>query len=245
MIFTDLPREELLEADCPRRKRRSATELLQRKQSAPVPLARAERRMRQFMEKVRAASRQLQNAAIAVWNRLGKRRWRMNDKQPSNGTFDPAMFRKGTNAKPAEDGALLPALNDPYKAGGFVDSEVSRLVLVMGKDGFGSGTPPISSFSTCIWARANSASRPTGRYSASSSPTFSQSWSRCMAATCNGFSITSACSGCRGFARRTGISGDRWPTDNEPFISRIEVADWKRKADQAENLTEALDLHQA
>jgi hypothetical protein len=31
---------------------------------------------------------------------------------------------------------LLPALNDAYKAAGFVDNKVSRLVVIMGKDGF-------------------------------------------------------------------------------------------------------------
>ena len=46
--------------------------------------------------------------------------------------------------------------------------------------------------------------------------------------------------------RRIGISG-RWMAspDNEPFITRIEVEDWKRKPEQAEELAEALDVHQA
>jgi hypothetical protein len=35
-----------------------------------------------------------------------------------------------------EKTAMLPGLNDPNKAAGFVDNEVSRLVLIMGKDGF-------------------------------------------------------------------------------------------------------------
>jgi hypothetical protein len=53
--------------------------------------------------------------------------------------LSPEMFvRKGTGATPEKD-ALLPALNDPYKAAGFVDNEVSRLVLIMGKDGFKPG----------------------------------------------------------------------------------------------------------
>jgi hypothetical protein len=64
MIFTDLPREELLHAIARGDKRRSATELLQRKQSTPVPAARAESRMRQFMEKVRSATRQLYRIAV-------------------------------------------------------------------------------------------------------------------------------------------------------------------------------------
>lgn len=61
----------------------------------------------------------------------------MNDRQYARETYDPTTYRKGEpDAKPAEKTALLPALNDPYKAGGFVDNKVSRLVLVMGKDGF-------------------------------------------------------------------------------------------------------------
>jgi hypothetical protein len=63
MIFTDLPSEELLHAIARGDKRRSATELLQPKPSTPVPPARAESRMRQFMEKVRSAYRQLSRIA--------------------------------------------------------------------------------------------------------------------------------------------------------------------------------------
>ena len=66
MIFTDIPREELLHAIARGDKRLSATELLQRKQSTPVPLARAESRMRQFMEKVRSAYRQLSRIAVGT-----------------------------------------------------------------------------------------------------------------------------------------------------------------------------------
>ena len=63
MIFTDLRREELLHAIARGDKRRSATELLQRKPSTPATAARAESRMRQFMEKVRSAYRQLSRIA--------------------------------------------------------------------------------------------------------------------------------------------------------------------------------------
>ena len=66
MIFTDLPREELLHAIARGDKRLSATELLQRKQTTPVPAARVESRMRQFMEKVRAVYREVQRKAAAT-----------------------------------------------------------------------------------------------------------------------------------------------------------------------------------
>lgn len=52
----------------------------------------------------------------------------------------PLPFTRNPGAKPAEKEALLPALADAYKAMGTADNnEVSRLVLVMGKDGFKPG----------------------------------------------------------------------------------------------------------
>lgn len=73
MIFTDLPRAELVAAISRGDRRRSATELLERPSPAP-PAAVAESRMRQFMEKVRQAYRQLQRlAAEAVRQPLRER----------------------------------------------------------------------------------------------------------------------------------------------------------------------------
>ena len=66
MIFTDLPREELLKAIASGDHRLSATELLQPKPPQPVAAARAESRMRRFMEKVRAVYRQVQRKAAAA-----------------------------------------------------------------------------------------------------------------------------------------------------------------------------------
>jgi hypothetical protein len=46
-------------------------------------------------------------------------------------------YSRAAQPSRAETDALLPALGDPYKAAGTPDSgEISRLVLVMGKDGF-------------------------------------------------------------------------------------------------------------
>ena len=66
MIFTDLPRDEMLKAIARGDKRMSATELLQPKPATPVPAARVESRMRQFMEKVRSAYRQLQQKTVEL-----------------------------------------------------------------------------------------------------------------------------------------------------------------------------------
>lgn len=64
MIFTDLPREELLRAVAAGDARRSATELLG--QAKPARPAHAPNRMRQFMEKVRATYRQIQAKAKSL-----------------------------------------------------------------------------------------------------------------------------------------------------------------------------------
>jgi hypothetical protein len=48
-------------------------------------------------------------------------------------SYNPESYARRTAP---EKTALLPSLNDPYRAAGFADNEVNRLVLVMGKDGF-------------------------------------------------------------------------------------------------------------
>ena len=51
--------------------------------------------------------------------------------------IDPTIYLREPAS--SEKAALLPSLNTAYKASGTVDNEVSRLVLVMGKDGFRPG----------------------------------------------------------------------------------------------------------
>ena len=63
MVFTDMPREELIAAFGREDKRRSATELLARPAPPPLPATKPETRMRHFMEKVRAVYRQVQRKA--------------------------------------------------------------------------------------------------------------------------------------------------------------------------------------
>ena len=53
MVFTDLPRDELLEAIARADKRKSATELLQQAKPGAGLAEKAESRMRHFMERVR------------------------------------------------------------------------------------------------------------------------------------------------------------------------------------------------
>jgi conjugative relaxase-like TrwC/TraI family protein len=75
MIFTDLPRDELLEAMARADKRKSATELLQPRPQAAVE-ALAESRMRRYMERVRTTYRQIQRKAEAV-----REQWRQRHQE--------------------------------------------------------------------------------------------------------------------------------------------------------------------
>jgi hypothetical protein len=55
--------------------------------------------------------------------------------------YDPLKFhQKAVTPESSDRIALLPGLNSPYKAASTVDGEVSRLVVIMGKDGFRIGS---------------------------------------------------------------------------------------------------------
>ena len=171
----------------------------------------------------------------------------MNDRQYAKETFDPATYRKGeSDAKPAEKAALLPALNDPYKAGGFVDSDVSRLVLVMGKDGFRIGGHAYVVFQYVHLGMGQFGFTVGGQFF---SFVFSDLQPKLV--TVHGRNLQ------RIFDY---ISLRRMPwirqadrdfrstddtTDKEPIITRIDVEDWKRMPEQAESLSEVLNVHQA
>jgi conjugative relaxase-like TrwC/TraI family protein len=66
MIFTDLPRDELLKAVARGDGRMSATELFRQRKPDAAPVAKGENWMRAFMEKVRRTYRQVQRKAAAV-----------------------------------------------------------------------------------------------------------------------------------------------------------------------------------
>jgi conjugative relaxase-like TrwC/TraI family protein len=74
MIFTDLPRDELLKAVARGDGRMSATELFRTPKPVAAPVAKAKNRMRTFMERVRRTYRQVQHKAAAVVKETFKRR---------------------------------------------------------------------------------------------------------------------------------------------------------------------------
>lgn len=178
----------------------------------------------------------------------------MNDRQYAKGTFDPVTYLKEerdatpaeNDAKPAEKAALLPALNDPYKAGGFADSDVSRLVLVMGRDGF-----CIGGHAYIVFQYVHIGMGQLGFTANGQSFSFVFSDLQPKLVTVHGRNLQ------RIFdyislrrmpwirqADRDFRGGGAAP-DNDPFISRIDVEDWKRKPEQAESLSDVLDVHQA
>jgi hypothetical protein len=175
----------------------------------------------------------------------------MNDRQYARETFDPTAYRKEDaprkeepDAKPAEKAALLPALNDPYAAGGFVESEVSRLVLVMGKDGFRIGGNAYIVLQYVHMGIGQLGFTANGQVF---SFVFADLQPKLV--TVHGRNLQ------RIFDY---ISLRRMPwirqadrdfravgsvPDNDPFISRIEVEDWKRMPEQAASLSDVLNVH--
>src|SRR4051812_34753748 len=65
----------------------------------------------------------------------------MRGKAGEDEGYKPEQFYRTTAAAipEKEPEALLPSFTDPYQAAGFVEKEVSRLVLIMGHDGFTPG----------------------------------------------------------------------------------------------------------
>ena len=171
----------------------------------------------------------------------------MNDRQYAKETFDPAAYRKAEpDAKPVEKAALLPALNDPYKAGGFADSEVSRLVLVMGKDGFHVGETAYIAFQYVHLGIGQFGFTADGQWF-----NFVISDIQPKLVTVHGRNVLRIFDyislrrmpwirqADRDFRAGNGVG------HTEPVITRIEVEDWKREPEQAENLSEVLNMHQA
>ena len=171
----------------------------------------------------------------------------MNDRQYAKETFDPTMFRKGASEpKPDENGALLPALNDPYKAGGFAESDVSRLVLVMGKDGF-----RIGGHAYIVLQYVHLGTGQLGFTANGQVFSFVFSDLQPKLVTVHGRNLQRIFDyislrrmpwirqSDRDFRSTDGID------DKEPIITRIDVEDWKRKPEQAESLSDVLSVHQA
>ncbi len=163
--------------------------------------------------------------------------------------FDAVMRGKPapTEIKPAEDQALLPTLNDPYKAASsLVDSEVSRLVLVMGKDGFRVGG---NAYIALPYMHMGIGQFGFTEHGQVFSFVFADLQPKLV--TMYGRNVL------RYFDH---ISQGRMPwireadrdfrpnpltPDSLPIFTRFHVENWKREMDQAEKLAEALAVHQA
>jgi len=180
----------------------------------------------------------------------------MNDKQYLRGTFDPTAYRREEpraeepaakpDATPAEKAALLPALTDPYAAGGFVENEVSRLVLVMGKDGFRIGGSAYIVFQYVHMGIGQLGFTANGQVFsfvfADLQPKLVTVHGRNLQRIFDYISLRRM-PWIRQADRDFRAVGST--PDNEPFISRIDVADWKRPREHAEDLAEVLDVHEA
>lgn len=162
--------------------------------------------------------------------------------------FNAAMLGKTLERPPkpveSDDVALLPALNDPYKAGGFVDGEISRLVLVMGRDGFRIGE---NAYIVLQYQHMGIGQLGFTAHGHVFSFVFSDIQPKLV--TVHGryllrfFDYISLrrMPWIRQSDRDFRAVGDA--ADSEPFISRIAVEDWKRNMDQAEKLAEAVAAH--
>jgi hypothetical protein len=177
----------------------------------------------------------------------------MNDRQYLRETFDPTAYRKNEPdakpaeaAKPAEKAALLPALTDPYAAGGFVEGEVSRLVLVMGRDGFRIGGTAYIFLQYVHISMGEFGFTANGQWFsfifADLQPKLITVHGRNLQRICDYISLRRMPwirQSDRDYRATDGT------TDKEPIITRIEVEDWKRMPQQAASLSDALDVHQA
>jgi len=171
----------------------------------------------------------------------------MSDRQPPKGTFDPTSYLKvGSEAKPVEKAALLPALNDPYKADGFVDNEVSRLVLVMGKDGFRIGENAYIVLQYVHIGMGQFGFTANGQVF---SFVFSDIQPKLV--TVHGRNLLRIFDyiGLRRmpWIRQTDrdFRAGNGVAETEPVITLIEIEDWEREPEQAGRLREAMGLHQA
>lgn len=182
----------------------------------------------------------------------------MNDRQYLRNTFDPTAYRReeepdakpaapdpaASAAKPADKAALLPALTDPYAAGGFVENEVSRLVLVMGKDGFRIGGSAYIVFQYVHMGIGQLGFTANGQVFsfvfADLQPKLVTVHGRNLQRIFDYISLRRMPWIRQADRDFRAVGG----TSDEPFISRIVIEDWKRMPEQAANLSEALGVHE-
>ena len=146
----------------------------------------------------------------------------------------PEPYARSGEASRAEKDAMWPGLNDPYKAAGGPDSgEVSRLVVVMGKDGFKPGATAYY-----ILQYVHLGLGEFG-YAANGEQQFSYLFGdrQPKLLTVRGCELLRICDyiGLRRMpwirlADRDFRPGDGVPS-GEPIITRIEVTDWMRLAE--------------
>jgi hypothetical protein len=169
----------------------------------------------------------------------------MDGKQASRGIYDPAAGLRVTETPAAETVALLPGLNTEYKAAGFTDNEVSRLVLIMGKDGFRLGH---HAYITLQYVHIG-----IGQFGfTANGQVFSFVFSDIQPklVTVHGRNLLRIFDyiGLRRMPWIRQTDRDFRAVDgvanNEPIITLIEISDWLRKELQAVSLTEALAVHQ-
>ena len=234
MIFTDLPREELLEAIARGDNRQVGHRAVAAEAEPAAGWPGANSRMRQFMEKVRSAYRQLQRrpptAVREPFRQQGA--WHMHDEPAIEAASIRPMSvpRRSRQPRPAdEERASLPGLNDPYKAAAFREQRGKPPRAGHGQGRLQPGQRLYRFCNTCISAWASSASRPTARCSASSSadlqPKLVTVHGRNLLRICDYISL-----------RRmpwiraggSGFPGAAMACGHEPIITRIEVEDWKR-----------------
>lgn len=178
----------------------------------------------------------------------------MSDRQSGNGRFDPAAFLRdekdaseaGPAAKAVDNVALLPAMNDPYKAAGFADSEVNRLVLVMGRDGFRIGENAYVAFQYVHIDIGQFGFTANGQVFS-----FVISGLQPKLVTVHGRNVLKIFDQIslrripwirqadHDYRAVGGIGG------TESIITKLEVEDWRRMPEQAAKLEEVLELHDA
>jgi len=129
-----------------------------------------------------------------------------------------------------EKAAALPEPSDPYKAFGFVENEVNRLVLMMGKDGFKIGAVAYHFLQYTYIGRGEMGFDEAGQFFrflyCDLDPKLVTVYGRNLLRICDQISqrrmpwIREAD---RNFKPPADMPGD------EPVITRIEITDWKPK----------------
>lgn len=167
----------------------------------------------------------------------------MHDKTAAKGGYDPTANLRGMAEKPgADSSAFLPALTDPYKAAGSMDNEVGRLVAVMGRDGFRGGE-----HAYIVLQYVHMGIGQFGFTAGGQAFNFVFSDIQPKLLTVQGRNLLRIFDGIslrrvpwiRLTDRDFRAGGDG--ADNEPVITRLEVTDWVRSEEQAEELARAFE----